>query len=190
MSYVLDWSPRVSPGLNTAANNITIGRDRHIKLYGPISSFSCWAFERNNGTLARVNHNTKERDIPSTIIRAWIREACLGTVLHNPSPTATATELAAIEALIADPELARGTVMLNEIMKAALRARLPAPLKTSPVNLDQYEHSHQALLRYVNEHHPDYQFVGNLAMVDRRPYLPVRSERYLIYTHVIYHGFK
>ncbi|KAG7530175.1 hypothetical protein FFLO_05223 [Filobasidium floriforme] len=162
----------------------------HIKLYGPISSFSCWAFERNNGTLARVNHNTKERDIPSTIIRAWIREACLGTVLHNPSPTATATELAAIEALIADPELARGTVMLNEIMKAALRARLPAPLKTSPVNLDQYEHSHQALLRYVNEHHPDYQFVGNLAMVDRRPYLPVRSERYLIYTHVIYHGFK
>ncbi|KAH8081106.1 hypothetical protein HD553DRAFT_259885, partial [Filobasidium floriforme] len=43
-----------------------------VRLYGPLSGFTCFAFERNNGTLSRVNHNGKTgSDLAAILHRAW-----------------------------------------------------------------------------------------------------------------------
>ncbi|KAG7531803.1 hypothetical protein FFLO_04108 [Filobasidium floriforme] len=163
----------------------------HVKLFGPIGGYSTWALERNNGSLSRVKHNMKEKDIPSTLLRAWLREALLAAVLHNPAPDISATERAAIELLLADRLTTLGTVMLNEILiRRNITARLPPPMKISPVNLKKYPAAYECLLAYVQLHHPEYDFVGRITVGDRRPCLPVTSERYLLHTHVVHQGFK
>ncbi|KAH8079625.1 hypothetical protein HD553DRAFT_254952, partial [Filobasidium floriforme] len=42
-----------------------------VKRYGPLSGYSTYAFERNNGKLARVKNNGQEKDLPITLMRSW-----------------------------------------------------------------------------------------------------------------------
>lgn len=125
-----------------------------------------------------------------TLMRAWVRDGRLAALLNNPARNASPTEKAAIMMLLADKEALKGTVMLAEAFRALATARLPKPLKVSPVDLRKYPLAYSSLLTFVQETFPEYNFVGRLNAHDPRPCLPATSERYSLYSHVVYQGFK
>lgn len=132
----------------------------------------------------------KERDIPTTLMRAWIREVMLAAVLFNPAPDASPTEKEAIAALLADRTAINSTVLLNEAYRANATARLPPPMKVAVVNLRKYPGAYQALVDYLATYHPEYEFVDRITVGDTRPCVPVSSERYRLYTHIVHQGYK
>jgi hypothetical protein len=137
-----------------------------------------------------VKINGKEHDVPSILMRAWIREARLAAIISNPAPDARERELAAALALLADDDDIRNTVMLDEVREETPVFRLPEPLKTVP-DLNKYN-TYGALLRYVQQHHGDYDFVDSAYILNDAgsPCLPHKSAGYRLYTHIVYQGYK
>lgn len=164
-----------------------------VKLYGPLSGYTCFAFERNNGTLSRVNHNGKTgSDLASILHRAWYRELRIIALVNNPSPNATPEERAALISLIRERAAMRGTVMLNEARgNAATRTiRLPRPYQPkTQVSLPKFD-AYIPLLAYLQANHPEYRFVDSAYIYDPRPPLPRSDRSYRLYTHALYSGFK
>ncbi|KAG7529033.1 hypothetical protein FFLO_05795 [Filobasidium floriforme] len=165
---------------------------RCVQLFGPLSGFGTWAFERNNGVLANINHNGREVDIASTCLRRWILESRLAAIINNPAPNATDVEIAALKTLLLNRIAIMGTLMLQEARgNAATRTiRLPVPYqKGRPVDLHLWD-AYAPLLSYLNAERPEYRFIDAAFFMDPRPSLPTRSQGYRIYTHAVYNGFK
>ncbi|KAG7527870.1 hypothetical protein FFLO_06535 [Filobasidium floriforme] len=164
-----------------------------VRLYGPLSGFTCFAFERNNGTLSRVNHNGKTgSDLAAILHRAWHRESSFCAVVNNPAPNATAEEKEALRSMVANRAVIRGTLMLDEARgNAANRTiRLPRPYKPKiRVHLGKYN-AYLPLLRYMEQHYSHLNFVDAAYIFDERPTLPKTHQSYRIYTHALYSGFK
>lgn len=164
-----------------------------VKLYGPLPGYGTWAFERNNGALSNVKHNGKLLvDLPTTLMRHWLREARLAAVVCNPSPYATAIELAALAALLEDRRQVGGTVMLMEARgnSADWTIRLPVPHQPKKdVDLIRWR-MYQELLDYMSDELPEYGFVDSAFTGGNRPSLPRSGAAYRIYTHAVYTGFK
>ncbi|KAG7527375.1 hypothetical protein FFLO_06994 [Filobasidium floriforme] len=163
-----------------------------VALYGPLTGFATWALERNNGELSRVNHNGQERDVPTTLMRAWLLEARLCAILSNPAPDADLRELQALMSLLTSKEPPRGTLMMEEMRSVAANwhIRLPVPYQRALlVDLRQHD-AYQPLLAFVQRHHPEHGFVDAADYLDDRPCLPHRSGGYHLYTHATYNGFK
>ncbi|KAH8083027.1 hypothetical protein HD553DRAFT_343010 [Filobasidium floriforme] len=161
-------------------------------MYGPLSGFGTYPFERNNGALANINHNGQERDVPSTCLRGWLLESGIARIVNTPAPDATEAEKEALRALMADKSAVQGTLMLDEARGNAAnkKIRLPTPFENGHVvDLSRYL-AYQPLLRYVQEHHPEYRLVDAAYMLGEDPCLPARSTSYRVYTHAIYTGFK
>ncbi|KAG7527146.1 hypothetical protein FFLO_07226 [Filobasidium floriforme] len=160
-------------------------------LYGPLSGFGTWAFERNNGALAKVPHNQKPRDVPSTLLRFWWRELRLASLLANPAPDASDREKRAIEDLLRDVRAIAGSVMLEEARRAlGSRMRLPPPFQRNRV-VDLGQHAaYRPLLAYLSRRFPEVGFVDETQYLDGRPCLARRSNGYKLFTHVIYQGYK
>ncbi|KAG7530942.1 hypothetical protein FFLO_04670 [Filobasidium floriforme] len=161
-------------------------------MYGPLTGFGTWAFERNNGALAKINHNGLERDVASTCLRIWLLEFLLAAKISNPAPDATITEKAALETLLTDKAAVQGTLMLEEARGNAAnhQIRLPTPLEKGHVIDLQRFHAYRPLLEYVQTNYPQYGFADAAYVMGDAPCLPVRSTAYKIYTHAVYTGFK
>ncbi|KAG7562023.1 hypothetical protein FFLO_02495 [Filobasidium floriforme] len=161
-----------------------------VMLYGPLSGFGTWAFERNNGALSRALHNQKPHDVPSTLMRFWWRELLLIAILSNPSPNATEREKQALADILADREQFRGTVMMEEARQASPKMCLPQPYQKSRI-VDLGQHAaYQPFLDYLSTHYPEIGFIDQYQYLDGRPCVPRRSNEYRLYTHVIYQGYK
>lgn len=172
--------------------HIAMHYPRCVQLFGPLSGFGTWAFERNNGVLANINHNGREVDIASTCLRRWILESRLAAIINNPAPNATDVEIAALKTLLLNRVAIMGTLMLQEARgNAATRTiRLPVPYqKGRPVDLHLWD-AYAPLLSYLNAERPEFQFIDAAFFMDPRPSLPTRSQGYRIYTHAVYNGFK
>lgn len=164
-----------------------------VRLYGPLPGYGTWAFERNNGKLSNVKHNGKLlSDLATTLMRHWLREVRLAAVVNNPDPEAEEAEIEALLALLEDRSLTLGTLMLDEARGNAANwtMRLPDPYRPK-TNVDLVAWNiYQELLDYLDEQHPDYDFVDAAFVNDRRPGLPRSGAPYKIYTHAVYTGFK
>lgn len=163
-----------------------------VSLYGPLSGYGTWAFERNNGLLSNVNHNGKERDLASTLLRSWIREIVLAIVINNPASDASEAERDLLRRLITSKIPSKGTLMLEEARGNAAThfIRLPEPFrKGQPVDLIDCG-GYEALLQYVSAKHPEYRFVDRAYFLSGQPVLPDRGHCYQLFTHAIFNGFK
>jgi hypothetical protein len=148
---------------------------RFVHLYGPLSGFGTWAFERHNGWLSRVNHNKRESDVPTTLMRAWLADSRLTAVLNNPSPNASAYERQALQTLLVDNSAPiRGTLMVAEQEREPADLRLAKPI-AKPVDLEKLG-VYQAVLAYVQDVHSEYGFQDFSAGMfqDDVPLLPKR----------------
>ncbi|KAH8083100.1 hypothetical protein HD553DRAFT_343093 [Filobasidium floriforme] len=162
---------------------------RFIQLYGPVAGFGCWAFERHNGDLSNVKHNGKV-DMPTTLLRAWVREARLAAIINNPAPNAGVAELLSLEALRQFKLALQGTLMLQEARGQASRFKLPNPFQPNQIVDLGRKGIYLPLLQYMQRNLPEYQFRDEANLDDDGPSLPKWGSCYRLYTHVFCHGYK
>jgi hypothetical protein len=142
--------------------------------YGPLSGFGCWPFERHNGVLGRIKHNSNKSDIPSTLMRSWIGQSRLAALLDSPAPNSEESERRVYAEMQPVARNIRGTVTIDEASTFGRFYRLPAdPEKPVQVDLEQ-EMVYDCLLDYVSTHHAEYslQHYNNHTSTD--PTLPSR----------------
>ncbi|KAH8082679.1 hypothetical protein HD553DRAFT_343440 [Filobasidium floriforme] len=162
---------------------------RFIHLYGPVSGFGCWAFERHNGALSNVKHNGKV-DLPTTLIRAWIREFRLSAIINNPAPDAGVIEVNSLEALRQDPARGQGTLMLQEARGNVTPCRL-SNIYQPAITVDLERRGiYGLLLDFFQIHHPNLNFIDAAHIMDNRPSLPKWGSCYQLYTHMFQDGLK
>lgn len=110
-----------------------------LKLYGPVGSWSCWAYERDNGTLARTRlFRGNIPNMPVTLMNRWNKELLLRSVLSHPAPDATDREVEAIESFQRQltSKKMEGTLLMEEYRSRAANLSLKLPRASSrSVNL-------------------------------------------------------
>jgi hypothetical protein len=106
-------------------------------------------------------------------MRFWLLESQLSAIVSHPAPDCGPTERAALEALLADKEAIRGTVMLDKSRWSSPEFRLPEPMKARLFDLSTHG-AYRPLLAYMRLHHPEYHFVDTAYYTDPRPALPRR----------------
>jgi hypothetical protein len=58
-----------------------------IELYGPVGGYATWAYERNNGDLAKARYfKGNIAQMTTTASRKWLKEQLLRSVIDNPAP--------------------------------------------------------------------------------------------------------
>ena len=164
-----------------------------VKRFGPLSGYSTWVFERNNGKLSRVKNNGLEKDLPVTLARSWLLEMGLTAVVNSPAPDADELERAFLRELTTNKAATQGTLMLEEArgIATAHMIRLPEPYqKGILVDLNHYR-CYVELLEFVTTRFPQLGLRDDAFWEDvDSPCLPRRSSAYTVYTHAIYNGFK
>ena len=165
-----------------------------VKQYGPLSGYSTWAFERNNGALSRVNHNGQAENLPATLMRSWVRENRLMAILHNPAPDADEIEREYLRKMREEKKPIRGTVMLEE--SRSLRADriicLPPPRNPEMlVDLHQLD-AYDAFINFLQQKHPEVNWRKDSDGGDNSPftYVPSRSTAYKTYGYVSFNSFR
>lgn len=130
-----------------------------MRLYGPLSGYGTWAFERHNGLLSSVNNNKQVSDIPMTMMRHWLLNSRLRALATNPADNATSFEGAQLAHLLKKAEDVRGTLMLQESTRSRVQPRMIGKVSrygTCP-NLEHDDlRAYEPLLAYVTRHHPQY----------------------------------
>ncbi|KAJ9091490.1 hypothetical protein QFC21_007190 [Naganishia friedmannii] len=162
-----------------------------VRLYGPLSGFGTWAFERHNGNLSNVNHNGKLHEIPTTLMRRWVAESRLVSVLSNPARDVTDNERQQIEDLLADRDQVRGTLMMDELDPDSTQLRLPRPVYSqTPVDLSKPDYdAYNPLFEYIRCYQPAYS-IGHLSQLSlSSQLLPKKSSAYQLRSHIVLNGF-
>lgn len=125
-------------------------------LYGPLSGFGTWAFERHNGVLADTKVNKFHAEIPTTLMRSWLAESRLTAILSNPTPGASIHELNAIRTMLEEKKEVRGTLMTQETRSTVGTFKLCKPIaRYASVDLRK-EGVYDAVLRYLQKEYSQY----------------------------------
>ncbi|KAJ9115763.1 hypothetical protein QFC24_006871 [Naganishia onofrii] len=155
---------------------------KYILLYGPLSGMGGWSFERHNGVLVRVKNNKNTRSISQTLLRNWIMQSRLLSIISNPSPTAPPAELHALERIRDNraPRRPHGRavrrVVADDVTGETRIMTLSAPVSPSKsVNLEALK-VYGPLLDYLHQRHEDLHFRHYLSVeYDASFVAPVRT---------------
>lgn len=123
-----------------------------------------WAFERHHGVLVRVKNNKNTRNISETLLRDWIMQARLLSIISNPSPAAPPAELHALNR-IRDNRAPRQSnvrvvkrIVSDDVTGETRTMTLSAPIAPSKsANLEALK-CYASLLEYLHHQHPHLYF--------------------------------
>jgi hypothetical protein len=128
---------------------------RAISHFGPIGSFSTWAYERHNGLLARSRYfKGGTAQMTTTAARHWLKAQLLRAVLENPAPDIQPDEAEYYETVmkILDKETAQGTLLAETAVARSGQQRLSLPNPSATkFNLRSIEGLYAETLTYVKE---------------------------------------
>jgi hypothetical protein len=164
---------------------------RFIKLYGPIGTFSTWAYERHNGLLARSRYFVGGRvQMTTTASRHWLKQSMVRAIIANPAPNIALVEAAHYTDVLRrlDKETAQGTLLSESLdpRRGARDISLPRPM-AQPLNLRNTDRLYDAALKYART-------VVGLHIADEHdlfsplPALPAAG--HVRYPHVQFPGFR
>jgi hypothetical protein len=88
-----------------------------IRLYGPVGSYATWAYERNNGDLAKARYfKGNIVQMTTTASRKWLKEQLVRSVIDNPVPDPSEAEAVYLSDLSnrLDRRLVQGTFLVEE----------------------------------------------------------------------------
>jgi len=165
-----------------------------IALYGPVGTYSTWAYERNNGRLASVRYfKGGTLQMTTTAARRWLKEQLLFAVLHNPAPNATEEERAYYDELRKrlSKEGVLGTLLAETQHSRAGRRRIDMPRPSRTFDLKRSEPDERlytATLGYLQQALPDAHLVGDYEVWSPNPMLPAGGHHQ--FAHVRITGFR
>lgn len=168
----------------------------YIARYGPVSTWSSWAFERNNGVLARINLFKGDfKRMPPTLMGMWYREAMVRTVLQNPAPTASDIERASLETFkrMLEPKKTQGTFLM-EVHRARAANRFlklptlqPAWFKTNLRKVPGLGSLYTVMFDYVQNMCPQIDLVDEN---DHRHGVRLPAHGHVTLPYIEFNGFK
>lgn len=165
-----------------------------IERYGPVGSWSTWAYERDNGTLARTRLFKGDlAKLAVSLMNRWNRELLLRAVLENPAPDASEAELRFCRQTIArlDSKVVQGTFLVNEYRsrKSNLQIMLPPKPLSSQVSLTLLgDETYAAVVFYLRQICPHLELRDERMIGARGTPVPIRGHS--SFQFVRHNGYK
>ena len=164
-----------------------------IELYGPAGGFAGWAFERNNGVLARANYFRGDPvQMTSTAARRWVKDQLLRSVLENPAPDSIQPERDYNQGLLArmDTKKIQGTLLVDEFRgnAANFQVRLLNPVRQALDLLEDKLRLYTGALDHVRRLCPQ-KTIKHLYHIDG-PGLTLKSKGHEEYSSVLFNGYR
>lgn len=164
-----------------------------IRMYGPVGSFTTWAYERNNGVIARTRFFKGDIvQMTTTAARRWLKELLLSSVMRNPPADISPVEQEYLDDVQRrmDAGQIQGTLLLEEHRgnAAALRVVLPKPLRRALSLRESGKDMYQSTLEHLRRYYPDLSYHVDTDVF--APGRPLHANNHAQFPYVRFNGFR